>query len=89
MLKLLGATAVIGLLAYSPAQAQMSFGYNGPVETPEQNVARSAQYDWMLENSPSFRAHHKWKECGPIRFIWSLRQDCFASFDQYEPVAYR
>jgi hypothetical protein len=87
--RLLGAAAVIGLLACGPAQAQMAFHYNGPVESPEQNVIQSAHYDWLLENSPSFRSYRQAKECGPIRFEEGLRQDCFSSFDQYEPVAVR
>lgn len=89
MSKLFGAAAVVALLAYSPAHAQMAFHYNGPFETPEQNNIRSAHYDWLLETSPGFRAYRERKECGPIRFMENLRQDCFSSFDQYEPIAYR
>jgi len=89
MSKLLGAAAVIGLLAYSPAHAQMSFHYNGPVESPQQNQIRSAHYDWLLAHSPGFRVYRQRKECGPIRFEQGLRQDCFSSFDQYEPAAFR
>jgi hypothetical protein len=86
--KLLAATAVVGLVGLPASQAQVAFHYNGPVETPAQNVARSAHYDWLLEHSPRFRAYRMRKECGPIRFALNLRQDCFRSFDQYEPVAY-
>jgi hypothetical protein len=86
MLKLLGAAAVIGLLAYSPAHAQMAFHYNGPAESPQQNQIRSAHYDRLLETSPGFRAYRQRKECNPIDFEQDLRQDCFSSFDQYEPV---
>lgn len=89
MSKLFGAAAVVALLAYSPAHAQMAFHYNGPVESPEQNNIRSAHYDRLLETSPGFRAYRERKECGPIRFMENLRQDCFSSFDQYEPMAYR
>jgi hypothetical protein len=89
MSKLLGAAAVIALLAYSPAHAQMAFHYNGPAETPEQNQIKSAHYDWLLEHHLGFRAYRERKECGPIRFMENLRQDCFQSFDQYEPVAVR
>ena len=89
MYKFFGAAAVVALLAYSPAQAQMAFHYNGPVESPEQNVIKSAHYDWLLANSPGFRAYRERKECGPIRFMENLRQDCFSSFDQYEPMAVR
>ena len=87
MTKLLSAAAVIGLLAAAPAYAQMSFHYNGPAESPQQNNIRSAHYDRLLEISPGFRAYRERKECGPIRFMENLRQDCFASFDQYEPMA--
>lgn len=86
MHKFLGAAAVIGLLASSPAYAQMSFHYNGPAETPEQNQIKAAHYDRLLQISPGFRAFRERKECGPIRFMENLRQDCFASFDQYEPM---
>lgn len=86
-LRLLGAAAVIGLMANFPAHAQMVFHYNGPVETPEQNNIRSAHYDWLLETHPGFRAYRMRKECNPIDFAQNLRQDCFQSFDQYEPVA--
>ena len=86
MSKLLGAAAVIGLLASaSVAQAQMAFHYRGKVETPEQNNVKSAHYDWLVSHSPGFRAYRERKECSPIRFMENLRQDCFASFDQYEP----
>ena len=83
-MRLLGAAATIGLLASLPAMAQpMSYSY----QTPEQNVALSAQYDNLLETNMGFRHHRMRKECNPIDFAQNLRQDCFASFDQYEPVA--
>jgi hypothetical protein len=84
-LRFLGAAAVIGLFASLPASAQpMRYNY----ETPEQNVARSAHYDWLLETHPGFRAYRMRKECNPIDFVPALRQDCFASFDQFEPKQY-
>lgn len=86
---ILSAAAVIGILAYGPAHAQMAFHYNGPVETPQQNVIKSAHYDRLLQTSPGFRAYRERKECGPIRFMENLRSDCFSSFDQYEPAAFR
>ena len=89
MSKFLAAAAVIGLMASAPAYAQMSFHYNGPYETPQQNVIKSAHYDRLLEISPGFRAYRERKECGPIRFMEGLRQDCFASFDRYEPARFR
>jgi hypothetical protein len=85
MSKLLGAVAVIALLA-SPAYAQMAFHYNGPVETPEQNVIRSAHYDHLLQTDAGFRAYRMHKECNPIDFVQHLRRDCFASFDQFTPM---
>jgi hypothetical protein len=86
---LLGAAAVIGLMASFPAHAQMHFRYNGPWETPQQNNIRSAHYDRLLEVSPGFRAYRMRKECNPIDFEQNLRQDCVQSFDQFEPVAGR
>jgi hypothetical protein len=87
MTKLLGAAAVVGLLAaYSPAHAQMAFHYNGPAETPEQNQIKAAHYDHLLQTNMGFRAYRTRKECGPINFVWGLKQDCIASFDQYEPI---
>jgi hypothetical protein len=81
--RLLGAAAAIALLSSLPAMAQsMRFRY----ETPEQNNAWSARYDNLLETSPSFRAYRMRKECNPINFEQDLRQDCFASFDKFEPV---
>jgi hypothetical protein len=56
-------------------------------ETPEQNNYLSAQYDQLLETNMGFRHYRMRKECNPIGFVQALRQDCFASFDQYEPVA--
>ncbi len=82
--RLLGAAATIGLLASLPAMAQpMSYSY----ETPEQNNILSAQYDNLLETNMGFRHYRIGKECNPIDFAQNLRQDCVASFDQYEPVA--
>jgi hypothetical protein len=82
--RVLGVAATIGLLGSLPAMAQsMRYTY----ETPEQNVALSAQYDYLLETNMGFRHHRMRKECNPIDFVQALRQDCFASFDQYEPVA--
>jgi hypothetical protein len=85
-MRLLGAAATIGLLASLPAMAQpMRYSY----ETPEQNIALSARYDNLLETNMGFRHYRMRKECNPIGFVQNLRQDCFASFDQYEPVAAR
>ena len=87
--RMLGAAAVIGLLAYGPAHAQMAFHYNGPVETPEQNIIRSAHYDHLLRTNMGFRHYRMRKECNPIDFVHHLRQSCIASFDEFTPVAVR
>lgn len=50
------------------------------------NVMESRHYDRLLEVSPGFRHFRMRKECGPINDP-QLRQDCLASFDQYEPRA--
>jgi hypothetical protein len=80
--------ALAGLLLLSTgALAQprgMSYGY---VETPQQNVIHSQWYDHLLEVSPGFRHYRMQKECGPVNFSPDLRQDCFGSFDQFEPMA--
>jgi len=79
----LTASAAIVVLTIVPAMAAQPMAY--AYETPEQNVARSAAYDQLLETSIGFRHYRMRKECNPIRFVPGLRQDCFASFDQYEP----
>ena len=88
-LRTLGAALVVSVVAvaaYPAAAATMSYRYNGPWETPAQNNARSAYYDHLLQVNPGFRAYRVRKECNPIDFVPALRQDCVASFDQYEPV---
>jgi len=81
--QMLGAAA-IGLLVSLPAMAQpMSYR----IETPLQNVTASERYDHLLEVDANFRAYRMRKECNPIDFETGLRQDCVASFDQFEPVA--
>jgi len=84
-LRLLGAAAVIGSIALPAAAQPMRYSY----ETPEQNVAQSARYDRLLETNMAFRHYRMGKECSPIDFEQGLRQDCFGSFDQFEPVAVR
>jgi hypothetical protein len=85
-MRLLGVASVVALMAGPVMASGMNYSYNGPWQTPAQNNARSAQYDYLLQTRPGFRAYRVRKECGPIRFIQELRQDCVASFDQYEPV---
>jgi hypothetical protein len=84
--RLLGAAATIGLLASLPAMAQ-PMRYSSSNETPEQNVYMSARYDNLLETNMGFRHYRMRKECNPVNFTQNLRQGCFASFDQYEPIA--
>jgi hypothetical protein len=48
------------------------------------NNAESAHYDRLLQTSPAFRQARIRKECGPITDA-QLRQNCLASFAQYEP----
>ena len=83
--RLLGAATTIGLFGTASAMAAQPMRYT--YETPAQNVARSAAYDRLLETNMGFRHYRMRKECNPINFVLALRQDCFASFDQYEPVA--
>jgi len=49
------------------------------------NVAESAQYDRLLQTSPGFRQARMRRECGPIGNP-PLRDQCLASFEQYEPM---
>src|SRR5579863_9164383 len=51
------------------------------------NVVESAQYDRLLQTSAAFRHARMRKECGPIGDP-QMRQQCMASFRQYEPVMY-
>lgn len=78
-------------LAMPAAQAQTRVLTNGPEVTPgdfsssaARNNMESAQYDRLVEISPAFRHARVRRECGPIRDA-QLRQNCFASFAQYEP----
>ena len=48
------------------------------------NNRESARYDRLLQTNPGFRQARMRKECGPITDP-QLRQDCIASFAQYEP----
>ena len=68
-------------LAVPAAQAQ---SYDRSGGNPALNDAESAKYDRMVQTSPGFRQARMRKECGPITDP-QLRQDCIASFAQYEP----
>lgn len=52
-----------------------------------QNVIESRHYDRLLETNMAFRRFRERKECGPI-IDPQLREQCVASFQQYEPVMY-
>jgi hypothetical protein len=94
----------LGAVAAVPASAQNSMNYQmttteavapGPVASGRfgdwsaaRNVRASMHYDRLLEVSPGFRNYRMRKECRPINDP-QLRQDCLASFDQYEPMAGR
>src|SRR3954464_6942000 len=77
----LAAGCVIAL-AIPTAQAQVRSSWGG---NPALNNAESAQYDRLLETSPGFRQSRMGRECGPIADP-QLRQNCLASFAQYEPA---
>jgi hypothetical protein len=50
-----------------------------------QNVIESRHYDRLLQTNQAFRQFRQRKECGPISDP-QLRNQCLASFQQYEPV---
>lgn len=91
-----GALAATPASAQSSMNYQMST--TAPVATPgpvasggaygdwsaARNVRASIHYDRLLETSMGFRRFRMRRECGPITDP-QLRQDCFASFAQYEP----
>jgi hypothetical protein len=74
-----------------PPQAQMVT--NGPQASrrnfggwsARRNNIESAQYDRLVQTNMGFRQARMRKECGPIGDP-QLRDQCLASFDQYEPV---
>ena len=68
-------------LAVPAAQSQ---SYDRSGGNPALNNAESAKYDRMVQTSPGFRQARMRKECGPITDP-QLRQECMASFAQYEP----
>ena len=80
------------LMSVSAAASAQSMRYSfapvpGSRMDPAVNNYLSARYDYRLRVSPRFRAYRMRKECGPITWP-GLRQQCLASFDQYEPVLY-
>jgi hypothetical protein len=84
---MIAALFVLGFAATANAQG-MSYSYGGfPPGSrldPQVNVYLSRIYDWRLQTDWRFRAYRTRRECRPIT-IPALRQDCVASFDQYEP----
>ncbi|HEX3862349.1 MAG TPA: hypothetical protein VHY35_11710 [Stellaceae bacterium] len=85
-LKFLGTAAIVALLAGPASAAGMSYSVHRWVQSPAENNAWSARYDYLLQVNPYFRSYRMRKECGPINFSRELRHECFGSFDQYEPV---
>lgn len=57
-------------------------------QSPAPNRVLSARYDWLLRVDPGFRAYRMGKECDPIDLGY-LHTQCMASFDEYEPIAWR
>ena len=95
------AALCLGAVAATPASAQnmnYQMSTTGRVATPApvarggaygdwsaaRNVRASMRYDRLLETSMGFRRHRMWRECHTIGDP-QLRQDCIASFAQYEP----
>lgn len=93
------AAVCLGALAASPAVNAQNMTYESVTNAPRisrgdfgdwsarANVRASMHYDRLLEVSPGFRAYRMRKECRPVTDP-QLRQDCLASFDQYEPRGY-
>ena len=75
------AAGCIIALSIPAAQAQ---SYDRSGGNPALNNAESARYDRMVETSPGFRQARMRRECGPITDP-QLRENCLASFAQYEP----
>jgi hypothetical protein len=84
---MIAACLVCGFAATANAQG-ISYSYGGfPPGSrldPAVNVYLSRVYDYRLQTDWGFRRYRTRKECRPIT-IPELRQDCVASFDQYEP----
>ena len=64
--------------------AGTAWGQRRGGDSAEQNVRQSQQYESLVCSNPSFRAKRIQQECGPITDP-QLRQNCLASFAQYEP----
>jgi hypothetical protein len=92
----LGAMSPANAQSYPPAQPQMvenqmitnapqaSRGDFGGWSARRNNI-QSAQYERLLQTNRGFRQARMRKECGPINDP-QLRDQCLASFQQYEPV---
>jgi len=70
---------------HAAAAQGMGYAYGRHYQGPEENIRLSEWYDYLLRVNPRFRAYRVRRECGPINWP-SLRGDCIASFDQYEPM---
>ena len=60
--------------------AGTAWAQRGAVESAEQNVRQSQQYESLVCSNPGFRAKRIQQECGPINDP-QLHQSCLASFD--------
>ena len=87
-LLLLTAAALFMLPCLREAANAQGMSYSLPApsrEDPAVNVYLSARYDWLLRTNLRFRHYRMWKECHTVNWP-GLREDCIASFDQYEPI---
>jgi hypothetical protein len=85
-----GAQSGAAQVAYNVAPTEMVS--NGPQASPgdtnwsaRRDVIQSRRYDRLLETNLAFRRFRERKECAPLT-LPTLRRQCFASFQQYEPV---
>jgi len=87
MMKSSSLVAAAAILLASTVVASAATGLGYRYESPAENVARSQWYDQLLETNAGFRQYRMRKECGPINFVPSLKDDCLKSFDTFEPMA--
>ena len=81
-------------LAAQPTGTLTRLVTNGPQASPgdfagwsaRRDVARSAEYDHLLETDLTFRRVRERKECGPIIGDRQLHRRCIGSFAEYEPI---
>jgi hypothetical protein len=88
-----GCILALGAMPAAHAQSNTQLVTNGPQASPGdfgnrsalRNVIESQQYDRLLETNWAFRQRRMAKECGPIGDP-QLRDQCMASFQQFEPA---